>query len=190
MTSQELNGIWYYFLSLEEDLANTSRYIEPAGQENVHSYEFAKLLILSCIEIESVFKAICCEITGRQPEGNIGKYKEIILGKYPKIIEATVFVGRWGIDIKPLQEWSSGPLTWWGAYQEVKHSRGLHFDQATYKNAVYALAALYISIFYLSKCVGIEFQDHISNYISSDYSHTTVVFGPTKRLPDFEEISP
>ena len=48
MTEKEINGIWYYYLSIEDDLSNTSKYIEPDGQENVHSFEFAKLLILAC----------------------------------------------------------------------------------------------------------------------------------------------
>lgn len=186
MTTQELTGIWNYYLSLESDIANTSRYIEPAGQEHVYSFEFAKLLILACTEVESVFKSICLEIEGTQPQGNIAKYKEIILGTYPKIIDATVTVSRLGTNIKPFQEWVNGPLTWWGAYQEVKHSRGLHFNQATYNNAVYAIAALYILIFYLAKTSNIEFEDYLSSYITSGYSHTKLVLQPSKKLPDFE----
>ena len=53
ITKEQFTGIWNYFLSLENDLSNTSRYIEPSGQEEVHSFEFAKLIILSCTEAES-----------------------------------------------------------------------------------------------------------------------------------------
>lgn len=35
ITEKELSGIWNYYLSLEKDLDNTSRFIEPRGQENV-----------------------------------------------------------------------------------------------------------------------------------------------------------
>ena len=66
MTKDELLGIWNYYLSLENDLANTSRYIEPMGQENVHSFEFAILIILACTEVESAFKILCQLITGHQ----------------------------------------------------------------------------------------------------------------------------
>ena len=48
MTTQTINEIWNYYLTLEGDIANTSRFIEPSGQENVHSFEFAKILILAC----------------------------------------------------------------------------------------------------------------------------------------------
>lgn len=186
MTSQELNDIWNYYLSLEQDISNTSRYIEPAGQEDVHSFEFAKLLILACTEVESVFKAICFKISGEQPPGNIGNYKEIILGHHPKIVDASVTINRLGKDVKPFQEWSEGPLSWWSAYQGVKHSRNLHFGQATYRNAVNAIAALYVAIFYLAKIENIDFPDYISSYISSEYSHYHIIWGPSKQLPDFE----
>ena len=62
LTKEQLNGIWNYYLSLERDMANTSQYIEPMGQEDVHSFEFAKILILSCTEVESLFKILCEEI--------------------------------------------------------------------------------------------------------------------------------
>lgn len=187
MTAQTLHEIWNYYLTLETDISNTSRYIEPCGQENVHSFEFAKILILACTELESVFKLLCFEITGEQPEGSIGKYKEIILGKYPHITDAVAFVSRWGKSISPFQGWDNGKLSWWSAYQEVKHNRGEHFSGASYSNAVYALSALYISIFYLARTTNIAFEEHISTYIASSYSHTQVLFGGTKTLPDFEE---
>lgn len=187
MTQQTLNEIWNYYLTLEADISNTSRYIEPYGQENVHSFEFAKILILACTELESVFKLLCFEITGEQPEGNIGKYKEIILDKYPRITNAVVSVKRWGKSIVPFQEWANGKLSWWSAYQEVKHNRGEHFSGASYSNAVYALAALYISIFYLAQTANIGFNDYVSTYIESDYSQTRIVIGRTRNLPDLEE---
>ena len=191
MTEQTLNEIWNYYLTLEADISNTSRYIEPRGQENVHSFEFAKILILACTELESVFKLLCIEITGTQPEGNIGEYTRIILDRYPHIVDATVSVKRWGKCINPFQGWKKGgTLPWWSAYQEVKHNRKDHFSDASYSNTVYALAALYISIFYLSKVSGVDFDDHTNTYIESDYSRTRVIWGATKKLPDFEETSP
>ena len=186
MTEAELNGIWNYYLSLENDLAETPRYIEPAGQENVHSFEFAKLLILSCTEIESVFKMICREIVGQQVEGNIAVYKETILTKYPNIIQATVIVNRLGRNICPFAGWSDGRLPWWSAYQQVKHNRGNFFSEATYLNAVSAVAALYILIFYLAKILEISTQKFIGNYIDSEYCYGRLLLPPGMKLPDFE----
>ncbi len=44
MDADRLQGMWQYFLTLESDLDDTFRYIDPVGQENVHSFEFAKIL--------------------------------------------------------------------------------------------------------------------------------------------------
>lgn len=190
MTAQKLDGIWYYYLSLEQDLANTSRYIEPAGQENAYSFEFAKLLILSCTEVESVFKMICREIEGTDVKGDIGEYKRVILGEFPKIVDAVVTIIRWGKSIKPFEEWSTGKLTWWDAYQNVKHYRGDFFSAATYKNAATALAALYILIFYLAKIckLDIRHRDDINQYIASDYTIQLLCERPEHELPDFEGV--
>ena len=184
MTRPEFLGIWNYYLSLEADLANTSRYIEPAGQEKVHSFEFAKILILSCTEIESVFKAICFSVEGIEP-GDISEYKRVLLSNYPKIVETTVLVSRLGKNIQPYNEWATGPLSWWSAYQLVKHSRGSNFSSASYENALNAIAALYIAIFYLSKIENIEFHDTESKYFYSGYTHQFLACNPPEDLPDF-----
>lgn len=184
MKRKELQGIWNYYLSLENDLANTSRYIEPAGQENVHSFEFAKILILACTEVESVFKLICGATEGKEV-GDIGEYKRILLSRYPKIVDATVTVSRLGEDIQPYSEWTAGSLSWWSAYQQVKHSRGSHFSFASYRNAVNALAALYIAIFYLAKIGNCDFSGVDSKYIYSEYARKLLACKASQELPDF-----
>ena len=95
ITKEQFTGIWNYFLSLESDLSNTSRYIEPSGQEEVHSFEFAKLIILSCTEAESLMKIICFELTNEE-KGNIGEYKGVILERFPNIVSAEVSISRLG----------------------------------------------------------------------------------------------
>lgn len=187
MDEKTLNGIWNYFLMLESDLDNTSRYIEPQEQESVYSFEFAKLLILACTEVESVFKSICFEIKQAQVPGDIAEYKATILGKYPKIVNATVKVKRLGRSIEPFSGWDNGPLLWWSAYNAVKHNRGSNFSDATYINATTAIAALYVLILYLAELTGIQFNGHESKYIDSDYVLGGILFGPFKKLPDFEE---
>ncbi len=186
MTEQELNNIWNYFLELEQDMKNTSRYIEPAGQENVYSFEFAKLIVLSCTEVESVFKLLCLEIDPSKEKGNMSDYKATILGKYPRIVDATVSISRWEKDIKPFEGWKKGKLTWWDAYQGVKHSRGVHFSDATYYNAAYALSALYILVLYLAKIITDDINLHDCKYISSRYVPPIICCKPDKELPDFE----
>lgn len=190
MTKTELSGIWNYYLSLETDLANTSQYIEPKGQEDVYSFEFAKILILSCTEVESVLKSICLAITGQQPSGDIGTYKRIVLENYPKIVKARVEVTRLGASITPFSEWETGKLSWWDAYQLVKHNRGSYFEQATYRHAVTAISALYVLIFYLAKIENLTFRDYDSKYIDSDYCYGHLLVSPSEPLPDFQKVKP
>ncbi len=186
MEKQELINCWNYFLSLEKDLDNTSRYIEPMGQEHVHSLEFAKILILACTEIEVLFNCLCKTISPNEATGNIRRYKEVILARFPKITVAEVSVMRWGKTISPFSSWDSGPLKWWGAYQNVKHNRSLNFDYASYENAAFSLAALYILVFYTAKANDIKFPNTKSIYFESAYEDTNVLFSPQKQLPDFE----
>jgi len=87
----------------------------------------------------------------------------------------------------PFSNWNTGKLPWWSAYQEVKHNRGAAFCQATYRNAVRAMAALYVLIFYLAEIAELEFDNYNSKYISSEYGNPLFLCAPNKKLPDFEE---
>jgi uncharacterized membrane protein YsdA (DUF1294 family) len=185
MSREEFLNIWYYYLVLEEDLANTSRFVEPK-QKDVFSFEFLKIIILSASEVETTFKHICREITDNKDNpGIIGQYKNIILSKFPNITKATVKVYRTQESILPFLEWENGRLGWWDTYQKIKHNRGRTFQKATYSNAVSALSALYILILYLSKITGFEFNDCDSKYLHSDYSHQLLACAPPMKLPDF-----
>jgi len=184
ITKEQFNGIWNYYLSLESDLSNTSRYVEPSGQEEVHSFEFAKLIILSCTEVESLMKIICFELTNEE-KGNIGEYKQVILGRFPNIVSAYVTISRLGKDLTPFAGWDTGHLQWWESYGLVKHRRGSEFERANYQNAATALSAVYVLIFYLAKICGFTFSDTESNYIHSGYAHLKLACAPSQELPDF-----
>ena len=150
------------------------------------SIEFAKIIILSCIELESVFKAICAAINGNKC-GNIGEYKTVILAHYPKITETLVNIPRSREKIKPFADWDKGPLFWWDAYQEVKHTRGRAFGQASYRNAVYSLSALYIAILYYAEIKKHDLDSiNDGGYVSSRYISVPMVTEKLKELPDFE----
>jgi len=183
LTQEQLNGIWNYYLSLEKDMSNTSRYVEPSGQENVYSFEFAKILILTCTEVESVFKILCSKIQPKTKANDISAYRKIILKKYPNIIKAETNIDRLNKIIIPFSNWNSRKLSWWRAYQNVKHDRGNFFLKATYLNAVTALSALYILIFYLSKETNIKFDNYKSEYISSEYADPYLLCSPEKTVP-------
>ncbi len=185
MNHNELENMWYYFLDLEKELADSSRYIEPDGQENVYSFEFRKIIILACTECETAFKAMCEEIDDTKKRGLIFDYKGIVLGKYPKIVDAEVHISRWHKTIKPFVGWDTGKLSWWDAHQHIKHDRGSNFCEATYKNAVFSLSALYLLIFYLY-VINNKDTPFGSKYIDSEYASPIISCIPSEKLPDFD----
>lgn len=180
---QDIENIWYYYLTLESDMIETSQYIEPNGQENTYSFAFYKIILLSCCEIESVFKIIC-ELLEGTTGGSIKEYKQVILKHMPKICEAFVIVPRWKARIiEPFAGWEAGKLSWWNVYSQIKHTRAWRFENATYNNAVYALSALYLLIQYLYQLHGFECKADDSKYFDSDYYHRPIYGKDYKPLP-------
>lgn len=66
---------WQYFLALENDLINVSRYIEFSGVDNpkainarVHSLELARILLMASAECEVILKIITAP---RDPQGKV-----------------------------------------------------------------------------------------------------------------------
>lgn len=164
-----VKSIWYYYLALESDLKETSRYVEPVDQDKVYSIEFYKIIILAATECESIMKLLCKEFTGNEG-GTISEYKMVLLANIPGICSAEVYIPRAkGMRLRPFDGWNGAPLKWWDIYQECKHSRHAHFKDANYETAVYAMGALYILIFYLYKKVGGDY----TRLTDSDYIHSS-----------------
>lgn len=187
MDVSELTNLWNYYMCLEKDLEATSRYIEPQGQEDTYSYEFCKIIILGCSEIENIFKMICLNIDNSKECGNIGEYKGKILSKYPRIIETEVSIPRWNYTkVNPFKGWDSGPLDWWDVYTKLKHHRVSSMKIATYHNAVKVLSALYVLIAYLRKIFNLK-VGFVDNYIKSSYNGTPIFYVEDFcTIPDFE----
>jgi len=64
---------------------------------------------------------------------------------FPTFPAAQVTVPRYGLTLTPWSNWTgtTNP-TWWRSYNNVKHERDAHFNEATLKNALNALGALLI----------------------------------------------
>lgn len=183
----QLNNYSNYFDCLVNDLDNTARYAEPMGQENVYSFEYYKIISLSCAEAETIFKLICKEIDNRKEPKNIKQYAEIILEKYPKIVETEVSVSRISDTIKPFADWTVDKCTfWWDEHQDIKHGRHKHFQKATYKNALYSLAGLYVLLLYLHKINNQDF-DSRNNYFYNVSVRQILCCAAPGTLPDFIE---
>lgn len=186
MTTEELTNIWDYYLVLEEDLLATMRYVEPE-QLDVFSFEYMKIIILSCCEAETALKILCKSISGKPCKNpNMNNYRDIVLGKYPKIINATLTAARAKLNMSPFENWNLTNPFWWQDYQLIKHNRSQSFSKATLRNAIYSLAGLQLIVFYLSRHFDIKFDDFKTKLIDAEYSRPICLFAPAKKLPDFE----
>jgi|CXWL01.1.fsa_nt_gi hypothetical protein len=136
---------WRYFLSLEKEFAETLRFVEfTPSQQSVYSFEFARLLILICSELDVLFKVVCrSACPGRNPD-SIGKYFSCVSGKYRLESEA-VRVDRLSTRVLPFEHWGeNSPPAWWTAQNKVKHHRHEHFQEATLGNTLHALCGLFV----------------------------------------------
>lgn len=143
---------WNYFLALEDDILKMSRYLEPAT-DNFYAYslELARILFAASSEVDVVAKRLCQKIgtaKGRRA-GSIDKYRETIMEHDPRIARSVVSIPKWGLSFTPWEKWDEGmsPL-WWDAYNDVKHHRHTHFQQASLKNSLNAVSALYVILLF------------------------------------------
>ena len=137
---------WRYFLSLEREFVESLRYVElTSRQEEVFSFEFARLLLLLCSELDVVFKVACDHAAPASGADCIGRYFECLDNKYDLRSEE-VRVDRYSQRVVPFQGWTAQvPPPWWTAGNKVKHRRHEHFEQATLGNALKAVSGLFVA---------------------------------------------
>jgi hypothetical protein len=135
------------------DLCNRLRrifwHIEPADAcRSAFSHELRSLLILSCTEIESSWKAILKEHGYPGDRWNTTDY--VRLAPHLCLTEWTVTLldhPSWGA-ITPFKTWSAtNPTTslpWYDSYNHTKHDRENSLAKATLQDTVDAVAGAYI----------------------------------------------
>jgi len=147
MISHKQNTIhWNYFIALENDISNFSRFLEIA-EANFSSYsiELGRILFSAASEVDIVAKKYCHNIEHNCIAENIGNYKTIIIKHHPNFATVKVHLPRFGLTLTPWNKWrtETQPL-WWRAYTKVKYERQEHFAEANLKNVLNAVAALYV----------------------------------------------
>jgi hypothetical protein len=144
---------WNYFIALENDLAQVSRYIEFDRQNfKTYSIELAHLLLASASEVDVIAKGICGYLEPLTRAENINNYQEIICRNLPQFAKESVYVPRFNLTLNPWTNWkvNKNPF-WWKSYNKVKHERSEHFADANLKNVLNAMGGLLITIFYFYK---------------------------------------
>jgi hypothetical protein len=142
---------WNYYLALERDIDAVSRYVEFCEPNfSVFSIELAHLLFAAASEVDVVAKLLCELIDPTAKRSNINEYRAVLLPAIPGLPTTEVNISRYGLRFLPWKNWTEDKNPdWWRSYNDVKHERNIHFNQATLKNALNALGALHILTFHL-----------------------------------------
>lgn len=154
---------WNYFLALEKDLENVSRYIEFCKDNlNTYSIELAHLLLSSASEIDTIAKCVCGILAPTTKAKNIDQYRKIISTAEEnekmhcagpetvvpehlkeRISALKVHLPRYNMALIPWKSWAEDKNPdWWHSYNNIKHERNNHFNEATLRNALHSVAGL------------------------------------------------
>ncbi|MEO9851888.1 MAG: hypothetical protein ABJE80_22810 [Reichenbachiella sp.] len=141
---------WNYFLAIEKDLENIARYIEFSNENlTTYSIELTHILLSASSEVDVIMKQLCYLLDSTQSANNINDYKSVIQKHLPSLISEEVVIDRYGLTLKPWDNWSgeNNPI-WWRSYNNVKHQRNEHFNEANLKNTINAVSALLLTVVY------------------------------------------
>ena len=144
-----INKYWRYYLLLERKFIDTLNYVELAKENfSTYSVEYAHQLLAVGSELDTFFKIYCgFNLNDRK---NIMDYTRYIMSDYPQIPNQVVEIYDTELTLTPYEEWSqwsiqSGNLlSWWDAYNLIKHNRQENITKASMGNVVTALAALHL----------------------------------------------
>ena len=145
---------WEYFLAIEQDLEKCTRYVQfDARNYGTYSLEFARIIVASGAECDTVMKLLCGSIDSSRNPNNISGYFPVVSSAYPRFAEYEINIPRYGLSFMPWKGWSStdSPDWWKNAYNKIKHERDQHFDSANLGNAILAAAALLCTLLYYYK---------------------------------------
>jgi len=145
------NEHWRYFLTLDEDIEKTTRFVEPnRANFRTYSVEFVRLILSTCSEVDVVAKVLCALINPTHKAQDMNGYRSVITTKYPKIHTSKVVVDRFNLIFEPWKEWGNGVNPgWWRDHQNVKHKRHQNFGLADLEHCLNAAAGLFCLVLYV-----------------------------------------
>lgn len=162
---------WSYYMSLEDDLIETSRYVEICEDNfDTYSTQFTRLLLAAASEVDVVAKQICRQIDPSGSHGNINDYRNLIVPTFPAIPEMQLGIQWNPVRVKPWDSWAATPSSnpdWWRAYNAVKHERNANFKSANLRNALAAIAGLHCLVRHLDEDKGQPKQSRFLRIVSS-----------------------
>ncbi|MBN1184318.1 MAG: hypothetical protein JXB49_18655 [Bacteroidales bacterium] len=144
---------WNYYLALEKDLENLSRYIEFCNDNlQTYSIELTHLLLSASSEIDVIMKEICEILDSTQNANNINDYRQIVKANLPDFVNEEIWLDRFSLSYKPWINWTGETNPdWWRSYNNVKHQRNNHYNEANLQNTINAIGALLLTTIYYYK---------------------------------------
>ena len=152
--TQKIEPHWNYLIAIERDLERLSRYVEFDQRHfDCFGIEIARLLLACGAEIDVVCKQICQAIAPGSAASKINQYRVEILSLYPEVPMFEVTLPRFGLILHHWDEWEkpNGVPFWWTAYNKTKHERNTQYPRANWKNALNAVAGLFVVVLHLYK---------------------------------------
>lgn len=153
--SEFMKNYWRYYLMLERKFINSLTYVELSVENyDTYSNEFAHLLQAIGAELDAFFKVYCNY--NLSDKKTITDYATFVLTEYPEIKTQEICIQGFGLSFAPYDGWNASrpaqSLDWWRAFDNIKHSRVLNKAEASLKNVMFMLGALYLlEIKYLRK---------------------------------------
>jgi hypothetical protein len=133
---------------LSSDFRRLCEFVEPVDANlNTYSHRLYELLLRACTEFESVCKDKLISDGYKKPGNmNIYDYRKLEPTLGLENIEVGVLLWRPNIAyVRPFIGWSSAspPLSWYDAYNRVKHNRNQQFAYASLENVRLSLGGLF-----------------------------------------------
>ena len=171
---------WEYYLSIEADLANCSRFVEfVEANYMTYSTEFARIIVAAAAEIDNILAEISALLKPNAGAGTINRYYPIVFERFPNFAGCAVEVRRSHLFLEPWLEWNQHQSPrWWGqGYNKIKHDRTKYFKEANLINALQAVGALFLLI--------LHYHLHVSNGpMSVELNRGAQLFTPAKAEGD------
>jgi len=180
---------WHYFTTLVDDLKHSSRYVETCRANfKTFSIEYARIILAACSEIDVVAKILCDKAQSGNKAENIDSYREIITQRFPNLATIEISMPSVGLDFIPWESWAQrrNP-NWWKSYNNVKHKRDKHFEEANLENTLQSVSGLCVLVCQLYH---IELASHKLTtpdflFLGTQYAFGAAFVGqPSFHLPD------
>jgi len=143
---------WNYYLTLEADVANLSRYVEfTADNFETYSMEMVKIFLSACSEVDVIAKQLCQAYKRDSKASHIGHYRQVLVSRLEMLPRTEVRIPRYGLSLVPWISWedNSSP-NWWQDHNAVKHQRHDAYKLANLGNVLDSMAGLLALIYFFN----------------------------------------